>query len=201
MPLGRDDGPATVRALALGGIVGPAAFVGAWVTAGAITSLDVSPIDDAISRLAAVGSDTRVLMSAGLVVFGCGLVSYAVALRRVVGGPAWIAAATTGIATLGVAATPLDHSGGVDALHAVFATVCYVSLVAVPALAARPLRRCGQRGLAGAGVLAAAVSAVCLATSVAGLPTGLLQRVGLTSSDLWIAASAVAIVRSGGRRR
>ncbi|MGB4746437.1 MAG: DUF998 domain-containing protein, partial [Candidatus Microthrix parvicella] len=48
----------------MGGIVGPAAFIGAWV-AGTVVLDGYSPITDAISRLAAVGADTRWLMSTG----------------------------------------------------------------------------------------------------------------------------------------
>ena len=58
------------RVAALGGIVGPVGFVGAWIASAAITSMPYSSIDDAISRLAAVGADTRWLMTAGMVTFG-----------------------------------------------------------------------------------------------------------------------------------
>src|SRR6202011_5852755 len=49
-----------------GGGIGPAAFVTAWATTGAATK-GYSPIDDAISRLAAVGTTTRPFMTAGFV--------------------------------------------------------------------------------------------------------------------------------------
>jgi hypothetical protein len=44
-------------------------------------------------------------------------------------------------------------------------------------------------------VAAGAVSALSLALTATDLASGLFQRLGLTASDLWIAASAVAIVR------
>jgi cytochrome bd-type quinol oxidase subunit 1 len=95
----------------------------------------------------------------------------------------------TGLATLGVAATPLDRSAAVDTLHGIFATAGYVSLVAVPLLAFVPLRQRHPR-LANAGLVAAAVSAVSLALTLSGLPTGLFQRVGLSSTDVWIVIAA-----------
>jgi Protein of unknown function (DUF998) len=182
-----------VRAAALGGIIGPAAFVGAWVSGGMLTTRHYSPIDDAISRLAAIGNNTRPLMTAGFIGFGVALPVYASALRRTVSGPAWIAAAATGVSMLGVAATPLEHSKTIDALHAVAAGLGYATLAATPLLAARPLARQGHRMLATTGVIAGSLSAICLALTPTDLPTGLFQRVGLTTTDLWIAACAAAI--------
>jgi hypothetical membrane protein len=182
-----------VRAAAVGGVIGPAAFIGAWTVGAAVTTREYSWIDDAISRLAAVGADTRAVMTAGFVGFGVGLPVYASALRRVVQGPAWLAAAATGMATLGVAATPLEHSATVDNLHAVVAGIGYVTLAATPLLAARPLLLHGHRALAAAGIVAGTVSTIALALTTTGLPTGLFQRLGLTASDIWVATSGIAI--------
>lgn len=154
---------------------------------------DYSSVHDAISRLAAVGADTRGLMSAGFVAFGLALPVYATALRRTVGGAAWVGAVTTGLATVAVAATPLDRSRAVDTWHAVFAGIGYVSLAATPLLAARTLRRLGHRALSRWGVVAGSVSGAALLATISGLPTGVFQRVGLTAGDLWVVASAVAI--------
>jgi hypothetical protein len=181
------------RRAALGGIVGPASFVGAWITGAAVTSIPYSSIHDAISRLAATGADTRPLMTTGFVVFGMSLPVYATALRARVSGPAWITAASTGLATLAVAAAPLDHSAAIDRWHGVFAGIGYVTLAATPLLAARPLRAAGHRRLARFGVAAGATSAIALALTTTGLPTGLFQRLGLTVSDVWIVTSAVLI--------
>ena len=62
-------------------MIGPAAFVTAWAANGAATK-GYSPIDDAISRLAAVGTTTRPFMTAGFVCFGLAVPIYASALRR-----------------------------------------------------------------------------------------------------------------------
>ena len=73
---------------AWGGIVGPAAFVSAWLVGGAMRR-GYMPVDAGISRLAAVGAPTRPLMMAGFVGFGVGVPVYAVALRGSVPGSAW----------------------------------------------------------------------------------------------------------------
>ena len=118
---------------------------------------------------------------------------YAVALRRAIGGRAWVTATAAGIATLAVAATPLDRSSAIDTAHAVAAGIGYIALAATPLLAARPLLRQGHRGLAGLGVAAGAVSGISLILASSSLPTGFFQRLGLTAADIWIVASAVAI--------
>ena len=186
------DAP-TCRNLGLGGVVGPVGFVAAWA-AGAMLSKDLSPVHDAISRLAAVGAHTRPLMTAGFVAFGLGVPMYAAALRQVVHGPAWITATVTGLATIGVALAPLDHSSTVDSLHAAFAVLGYVTLAATPLFAYRPLMRAGHRRLAKAGAVAGAVSAGALLLSGFADWSGLFQRMGLTAGDVWVVASAVAIL-------
>lgn len=183
-----------LRVAALGGVLGPAAFIGAWAVGGATTATEYSAVHDAISRLAAVGADTRPLMTGGFITFAVAVPVYATALRRTVSGVSWITAIITGAATLAIAAAPLDRSPTIDSWHAAFAGIGYVTLAATPLLAARPLRRSGHLALARFGVAAGSMSAVALALTTTGLPTGLLQRVGLTATDAWIVASAVAIV-------
>ena len=60
------------RWLALGGVIGPVAFVGSWAILGATTP-GYSPVNGAISDLAAVDASSRAPMTAGFVVFGLGL--------------------------------------------------------------------------------------------------------------------------------
>ncbi len=72
---------------AAGGLIGPVGFVGAWIIGGLIKP-DYSPVEDAISRLAAIGASTRPLMTCGFVCFGVAVPTYAWALRRWMGvGP------------------------------------------------------------------------------------------------------------------
>ena len=176
------------RVALLGGVVGPAAFVGAWAVGGLVAD-GYAPVDDAISRLAAVGASTRPLMTTGFLVFGAGMAAFAVGLRSTLDGPAWVAALAAGGCTAGVAAVPVD--GGRDALHGALAGAGYLALVAVPLLAARSRR--GGREVA---VATAVVAGVCLGASVAVEgPNGLLQRLGLTLLDAWVVATAVREVR------
>jgi len=179
---------------AVGGVVGPAAFVAAWSILGARTP-GYSSADDAISRLAADGASTQAAMTAGFVVFGAGLPLFASALRRTLPGPAWALATATGLATLGVAATPLGTSAG-DALHATFAALGYATLAAVPLAAARPLGAQGRHRWAQWSVAAGVASAACLAATVVGPRHGLFQRAGLTIADAWVVTSAIGMLRA-----
>lgn len=181
------------RLAALGGVAGPVAFAAAWSLLGRRLP-GYSPVDDPISRLAADGAPDAALMTAGLVAFGVGVPLYGAALRDALPGPAWAAAAATGLATLGVAAFPLTAHGP-DTVHGAVAGVAYASLAATPLLAAAPLARAGRRGWAGASVAVGTVSAASLAATAAGPATGLFQRVGLTVAHAWVVASAVGILR------
>jgi hypothetical protein len=173
-------------------VAGPLAFVAAWAVGGAVAEA-YSPVDDAISRLAAVGAPTRPLMTAGFLGFGAGMAAFAGGLRTSLAGPAWVAALAAGACTVGVAAVPLD--AGHDGLHGVLAGLGYAALVAVPVLAARPLAR-DHRASAGVAAVVAVVAAGCLLASlaVAGA-NGLLQRAGLTLVDAWVAVTALRLWR------
>ena len=180
------------RALAIGGLVGPAAFVGGWLLAGA-TSSHYSPVNSAISDLAAVGASSRVTMTVGFVGFGLGVIAFGFALRDALDGHAGIAAIATGGCTIAVAATPLGGWSG-DAVHATFAGSGYVTIVAMQLLAARALARSDRANLARASVVTGAISAACLAASTLGPAHGLWQRLGLTTGDVWIVSAATAIL-------
>ena len=99
----------------------------------------------------------------------------------------------SGVATLGVAALPLDISHANDLAHGAAATLGYVSITAVPLLAAAPLSRHGAVGAASASRAAGALSALCLAATLAGPSHGLFQRIGLTVGDAWLVAVGVSI--------
>ena len=171
----------------MGGIVGPAAFIGAWV-AGTVVLDGYSPITDAISRLAAVGADTRWLMSTGFLAFAAASVPAAAAVRRAVPGSAWTGVLGTGLATAAVAALPLDRSDTVDAAHGLAAAAGYVLFVYAAAAATRPFHASGRRGLA-----ALSLGVAVLATTFVEA-SGLLQRVGLTSLDVWLVSVSTQIL-------
>jgi hypothetical membrane protein len=197
--LRRELSPTRVRVLALGGIIGPAAFISAWAACAAATA-GYSSIDSAISDLARIGASTRVGMTTGFVVFGIGVIAFGLALRDSLQGPAWMAAVATATCTLGVAAFPLGGWAG-DGTHAAFAGAGYVSLVALPLLAARPLAHAGRARAAALSISVGVASGVCLAASTLGPAHGLWQRLGLTVGDVWIVTVAARIAANGGQTR
>ncbi len=182
-----------VRRLALGGIVGPTAFVTAWALGVVVNDRDLALVDDAISQLAHVDSNTRWLMTTGFVTFGVGVGMFAAAARSVLGSPPSFALAVAAVSTLAVAALPLGASDTSDALHGVAAGIGYLTLALAPIAARRPLGRLGHHRLALAGLVASTVSAISLATSLTPAPTGLFQRIGLTVVDVWIVVVATLL--------
>lgn len=181
------------RALAAGGVIGPAWFVAAWAIGGALRH-GYSPIDDAISRLAEVGAGTQAAMTSGLVAYGLGVGGWSLALRRSLPGPSWVFALVNAAGSLAVAALPLG--AGVDAAHGLAAGGSYVALAGVPLAAVRPLRAAGRVGAARASALIGAVVAVSLSLTVLDGTNGLFQRLGLTAGDVWIVAAAIEMLRS-----
>jgi hypothetical membrane protein len=182
--------------MALGGVAGPLVFVGTWALAG-VTIDGYSPVNDAISDLAAAGTSTHAAMTAGFVVFGLGLIAFGLALRVALDRRAGSAGVATGVCTLGVAATPLGGWSG-DTLHAIFAILGYLTIVALPLLASKPFADRGRRGWMVAAQLIAAVSALLLASSAVGPAHGLCQRLGLTVADIWVVATALSLTAAVG---
>lgn len=185
-----------VRGAALGGALGPLAFIGAWSILGA-TRDGYSPINDAISRLAELGSDTRPAMTLGFVTFGVAVPVYAVALRAALPGRAWATAAATGIATLGVAAFPLGGSTAVERAHGVCAGIGYATLAATPLLASRRFAAAGRTAATRWALASGITSAACLVATTAGPAHGFWQRFGLAAGDAWLIGSALTILRKG----
>src|SRR6478609_5521005 len=101
---------------ALGLVAGPAAFIGGWVIGGARTP-GYSPINDAISRIAAIGAPNRELMTTAFVAYGASVIVGSTALRASPLRRCWTLAAVNGAATIAVAALPLEHSAAMDTWH------------------------------------------------------------------------------------
>jgi hypothetical membrane protein len=184
------------------GVIGPAVFVADWATLSALRA-GYSPVEDAISRLAELGTSTRPAMTAGFVVYGAGLIGYGLGLRCRLPGPAWALATATGLATFGVATFPLGTPTS-GTIHAGFAVLGYATLAALPLVASRELSAAGRPALGRLSVLAGSATAAFLLASAVGAPAhGLTQRIGLTLGDAWVAVSALAWLRgrSPGQRR
>lgn len=190
-------GPLTTtrRWAALGLVVGPAAFIGGWVVGGA-TMDGYSPIDDAISRIAAVGAPNRALMTTAFVTYGVAVMVGSTALRSSPLRRAWWLAAVNGAATIAVAALPLERSDAIDSLHGVAAGIGYASIAALPLVAAGPLRSMGRHRAAALSIAGGTISALCLAATTVTEANGFFQRLGLSVGDVWLVATGLTLWRA-----
>jgi hypothetical membrane protein len=178
--------------LVSGAIWGPGLFIAAWILSGLLVA-GYSPVEEAISDLAAVGAPGRVPMTLGFAAYGIGVGLSVWPLRRVIGKAAAIALGLNAVSTLGVMLTPIGSSTATDFRHAMFAALAYVSLALVGPLAARPLQLRGFNvplvpwavGL---------VTIVLLAGSLGGTTPGMFQRIGLTTTHIWLMALGIAVV-------
>ncbi len=176
-----------------GAIWGPGLFITAWVIAGFIT-VGYSPLESHISDLAGVEAPTRVLMTLGFAVFGVGVGISAWPLRKLIGKPAAIALGLSALFTLGVMLTPVDRSSNSDFLHGGFALLIYLTLAAAGPLAALTFRRRGLLSLSVVSLTVGLVTIICLWASLGDSTSGLFQRLGLTTTDIWLMAIGVAAV-------
>ena len=187
---------------ALGLVAGPAAFISGWVVGGARTP-DYSPVNDAISRIAAVGAPNRELMTTAFVAYGAAVIvgqHRAAQLRRCTAAGAL--AAVNGAATIGVAALPLEHSA-VDGHAGTASPPASGTPRSRRCRSCRP-GRCGELGYGRAANLAIAggvTSGVCLVATTVSDANGFFQRLGLTVGDVWLVATGLASVPAASRRR
>lgn len=190
---------------------GVAFYVASWALAGAWQD-GYDPARQAISELFALGAPSpgRILLVVALVATGIGLVGFGWALAARVRGAraAGIAAAVSGIMTVGVAAFPCTAGcpgAGTslnDTGHAITAGVGYTALVLAPLLLAAAVwsrhRRFALVSLALGG--AAAIGLVARTLGLAPEYSGLQQRIFNTLADLWYVAAALWLLRHSPRR-
>lgn len=176
--------------LAVGTILGPAAFISAWAIGGAGTP-GYSAVSDAISRLAAVGAETKTLMDSGLLTYAIAVPIAAFGLRKTIGTASAVALGLNGLLTFGVLAAPLDRSDSVDQVHAVFAGSAYLALTAAILLSAGKLK---PRWLRRATLVAGAITAVALGATALTEWSGFFQRLGLTTGDAWMITLSVMVL-------
>ena len=187
------------RTRAAAGIVGPVAFISSWVIAGALRD-GYDPIAQAISRLAESGAPNRWIVTAGMVTFGISALVFASAMRTFT-KPGAFFMVVAGISSFGVAAFPCTSgcpglgSTFFDTAHVVVAGVHYLALTNAP-LSIWWERRSGP--YARFCLVMAVATGVALTGQALGLGTnGLMQRIGITLSDVWMIATAVLMMRSG----
>ena len=182
------------------GIVGPAAFISSWLVAGALRR-GYDPIDQAISELAALDTPNRLIVTSGMVIFGLGSQFFASELRRRGQKRVGLAMTLAGLSSLGVAAFPCSEgcpgagTSFTDTGHAVAAGLHYATFTAAPLLLSfDESARGGHRTFS---ALAAIVAGLALSAQVLGIgPNGLMQRIGLTTNDVWMIVTALTSANS-----
>ncbi len=160
-------------------------FVTSWIVAGALRR-GYDPLEQAISRLAELDADHRWIVTTGMIAFGIGATVFAPALRPA----ARVTLLVAGIASFGVAAFPCSSgcpAGGAvtDLGHAVAAGLLYIAFALTPVLQSRaPLD-----------LAATVIGGMTLVSHVGGIgPSGLMQRIGLTTLDAWMVLTAVRLL-------
>jgi Protein of unknown function (DUF998) len=202
-----------IRAGAVAGVAGPAAFTLAWLVSAA-RQRGLSFATPQISGLAAENARDPWLMISGFLLLGGGAVGFGAALSAALGGrhqagpgPAAIQAA--GVLAIAAGLLRRDHvllSSGPESwhnrAHDLTSAAAYVLLVAAPILLARRLRSDKRwRGLTVPLVTAAALSAALLIAFYAEPHDSwdaTLQRIAVTLPLAAIAAVAVRLARVAG---
>lgn len=204
------------RALALCGLIGPAAFTAAWVV-GTIRQPDYSVAHEHISGLAAPDADAPSVMTTGFLVLGTATVGFAAALERRLSGP--VRAAGPGPALIGVSGLAMLAAGvfrrdrmsnhpppgepegqsWVNDVHDAASVVGAVTSAAgLVALANRFHGDPDLDDLAGPAALAALTGSGLLAWFARGVTkpgNGLIQRMGVTVPLLLMARLALRLLR------
>ena len=183
-----------------GAIWGPGLFIVAWVVGGFMID-GYSRLEDHISALAAVDAPSRLLMNVGFAAFVAGVGSAAWPLRNVIGNAAALALGINALFVLGVLLTPDGLSSSTDFLHGGFAMFVYLSLTLAGPLAALTFRRRGMSYWALISLLVGTITAVSLWISLGETRSGLFQRLGLTTTDLWLMAVGIAFATGRFSRR
>ncbi len=173
------------RLRSAGVIIGPIAFITAWVVSG-VRTRGYSPMRDHISDLAAVDAPTRPIMNAGFAAFTVAVALAARPLRGRIGTPGAVAMGVNAALSAGVALAPLGVSSAGDRRHQVAAGAGYLALAALAPAAAPALAK-RSPALAAASVGVGLVSMACLAASLAAKEqSGFWQRAGITATDAWL---------------
>ena len=211
------------RALALCGLIGPAAFTAAWAL-GTVRQPGYSVAHEHISGLAAPDADNPAIMTMGFLALGTATVGFAAALEERLGGegsaggsaglgPALIGASGVAMVVAGLFRRdrmsnhpePGHASGqsGINDVHDAASVVgALTSSVGLFALAARLRREPGLEDLARPTMVAAATGSGLLAWFARGVTrpgNGLVQRAGVTIPLLLMARLAIRLLRTDER--
>ena len=125
--------------------------------------------------------------------YGVAVIVGSTALRTSLLRRSWSLAAINGAASIAVAALPLDHSTAMDTWHGVAAGIGYVSITALPIVAAGPLRDAGYKRAAALSITGGVISGLCLVATTLTDANGFFQRLGLTVGDVWLVSTGIAL--------
>lgn len=179
------------------GVFGPLLFIASWVVAGLLRD-DYDITSDSISRLAEYGAPNRWIVLTGTVVVSIAALMLGALLRKR-WGIRWGMAAIVlaGTSALALAVFPCSPGcpgiGGelTDKGHSISAVVHYISFGLTPIVVALEARRYAGRRYLAASVIAGLIAGVFFLSQFTGWgPNGITQRVGLTTLDLWMVATA-----------
>ena len=155
--------------------IGAVSLIGGWSLAASVQPDGYSATRDSISALAGHEAAQRWVMTAALVITGLAHVVTALNLPSL-GRHGRTLLALAGVATLGVAAVPLEGPSEPSALHTVIAAMSFLLLALWPAFSTSPMPwRAIHRAYAVAAVAAVATLGAVAAGWIA-LPFGLVER-------------------------
>ena len=176
--------------LLTGAIWGPGLFIIGWLVGG-LQYPGATLANTHISTLAAVDAPSRPVMLVGQIAMAAGFAASAFPLRSILGMGAAYALGLSAISLAVIIVTPDGSVPDQGFVHGGFAILLYASLVWVGTLAGRHLRNGGFMfaGLVAIGV--AIATAVFLWLSLGETASGLYQRLGITTTSVWLMAVAL----------
>ncbi len=179
----------------------PVLLIGGWTLAASLQRNGFDSVTGTISALAAEGADRRWVMTGALAGVGLAHLTTAAALRPAGrGGRALLALG--GLATLGVACSPLPRGDGGSLPHTLLATAAFLSLAVWPAFSVRrsaPLLAFRERiAWAVTAALVAEVGWFFAEVLSDGRQIGLSERLAAGSQALWpLAVVLISRTREG----
>lgn len=213
-PVARPAADGVARWVLAPAVAAPVAMIGGWTLAAALQD-GFDPVRETISALAATDATQPWVMTAGLAATGVAHVLTAVGLRPVP-VPARVLHAVGGLATLAVAALPVDvasHAHGVAAGIGFGALALWPALAwrrarpavlspAVPRAAVPPSAVLGPAAGVGAAVVLTGLLVLFVVelqglTPDGGAATGLTERLVAGAQALWPLVVVLALRRAG----
>lgn len=185
---------------AIVGALGPLFFIVSWVVAGILRE-DYDVATDSISRLAEEGAPNRWLVLTGTVIVSVAALMLGALLRRRWGiRLGLVTIVLAGTSALALAAFPCSPGcpgiGGelTDKGHSIAAIVHYFTFGLTPLVVALEARRVAGRSYVLVSIAASLFAGGFLVTQFTGWgDTGLTQRIGLTTLDLWMVVTATKL--------